>query len=98
MRIGPGRPTGFLGTFTLWDRMPTARLDVIQADTDVSDDVLGRLLTSLALAVWRRVVVPLLLLTIRLTLAVLPKLMLVLIMVVRVLWILWNSGSLMISS
>jgi hypothetical protein len=82
MKIGPGL-TGFLGTFTCWDMMPAARLDVIPADTDVSDDGFGILLASLVLAVWARVVEPLPLLTIRLPLAVLPKLLLVLIMVVR---------------
>jgi hypothetical protein len=50
MRRDPGRPTGFLATFTLWDRMPAARLGVIEADTDVSDEGFGRLLASLVLA------------------------------------------------
>jgi hypothetical protein len=53
------------------------------------------LLASLGLVVWQRVVVPLLLLPIRLILAVLPKLLLVLLLVVRVLW---NSDSPVISS
>jgi hypothetical protein len=67
--------------------MPAARLHVIQADTDVSNDGFGRLLASLVLEVWGRVVVPLPLLTIELPLAVLPKLLLLLIMVVS------NSGT-----
>jgi hypothetical protein len=53
------------------------------------------LLASLVLVVWRRIVVPLLLLTIRLLLAVLPKLLLVLLLLMRVLW---NSDSPVISS
>jgi hypothetical protein len=63
--------------------MPALRLGGIQADTDVSDGGFGRLLASLVQAVWGRVVVPLPLLSIQLALAVLPKLLLVLIMVMR---------------
>jgi hypothetical protein len=35
--------------------MPSARLGVIEADTDVLDDGFGRLLASVVLAVWGRV-------------------------------------------
>jgi hypothetical protein len=69
--------------YGIGDRMPAARLGAIQADTDVSDDRFGRLLASLVLAVWGRVVVPLPLLIIQLPLALPPKLLLVPNMVVR---------------